>query len=146
MIKELANSLIDQRVIDISKGFPVADGDEYLQLALDLFKLGVHRIPIIGVRAESSIVTLMLISTDVQEHAQLGEEIDLDPSHIAYLEGYPFNDVDLFLFYLKILTTQREAYQRVGQGSDFYAPPLRREGIKELSSIFANIAVFHNLK
>ena len=144
MSKELAKSLLEQRVIDISQSFPVANGDEYLELALELFKAGVYRIPIIGTKVGSSITSLILVSNDIQEHAQLGREIALDPNQIAYtasIEGYPFNDTDPFLFYLKILSTNDLAYQRIGRGSDFYPQSLSQLGIKELSRIFVNIGV-----
>ncbi|MDH5533599.1 MAG: hypothetical protein OEX81_04190 [Candidatus Pacebacteria bacterium] len=147
MAKELPDSLLKQRVIDISEGFPVNNGDEYLKLAWSLFKAGVYRIPIIGVKIGSNVTTLMLISNVVQEHAQLGKEIDLDPKKIVYtasLEGYPFNDRDPFFFYLTILSSKDNAYQRVGTGSDYYAPALTGQGIELLSKIFTKVGLFEN--
>jgi hypothetical protein len=145
MSEKLARKLIEQRVVDITDQFPVSDGDEYIKLALDLFYAGVYRIPIIGTKVGSNIVSLMLVSADIQEHAQLGKEIKLDQPQIAYtasIEGFPFNDTDPFLFYLQILTENEDRYQRFGEGSDFYSPSLNSQGLDELSRIFAHLGVF----
>ena len=149
MSKEVAESMLKQRVIDITKTFPAQDGDKYLELAWNLFRAGVYRIPIIGIKDGSSITTLMLVSNKIQEHAQLGQEIGINPSGISYtasIEGLPSDDPDPSLFYLKIISTKNEAYQRFGTGSDFYSPPLTGEGIKELSRIFINIGVIYKFK
>jgi len=145
MTEKYSKRLIDDRIINITEGYPVDSGDDYIKLSLDLFRAGVYRIPIIGTKVGSNIITLMLISTDIQEHAQLGKEIELNPSDIVYtssIEGLPSNDIDPFAFYLHILASNEDIHQRFGRGSDYYSPSLNNEGLKELTRIFAHIGSF----
>lgn len=146
MVEKLASRLIDERIINISETFPAVNGDQYLELAFALFKAGIYRMPIIGTSIGSSTVSLMLVSNDIQEHAQLGKEADIDPEQIVYtssIEGLPTKNPDPFLFYLKVLTSGQDTYQRIGRGSDHYSPSLNKDGMKELTRILAQVGVFN---
>ncbi|MCL4208204.1 hypothetical protein KJZ63_01045 [Patescibacteria group bacterium] len=146
--KELAKNLLDQRIIDISDGFPVVTPEDYMDLASVLFHAGVFRVPIVGFKTVEQITTLALVSTEIQEHRELAKIAQLDKTKILFtasLEGYPFSDFDPFYAYLKIILSKGEVYQRVGRGSDYFSPPLSGVGVGELSRIFAKIGTLMNV-
>ncbi len=146
--KEIVNSLLDQKIVDISGQFPVYSPEDYMDLANALFHAGVFRIPIVGIKTVDQIASLALFSSGIQEHRELAKLSKIDLGQIVYtasLEGYPFSDFDPFYAYLKITLSNNEAYQRMGRGSDYFSAQLSQEGIDELSRIFGKIGVLVNV-
>lgn len=147
--KELAQTLIEQKVVDISSQYPVVDARAYLELALALFQAGVFRIPIIGIKEVERLATYALFSNGVQEHHQLAILAGFKKEEMVYtasLEGYPFSDFDPFYAYLEVAApNEAKVYQRLGRGSDYFPAQLSQIGIDELARIFTMIGTLKNV-
>lgn len=147
--KELAQTLVGQKIVDISSRYPATDAEAYLELALALFQAGVFRIPIIGIKEVERLATYALFSNGIQEHHQLAQLAGFKKEDMAYtasLEGYPFSDFDPFYAYLEVTADDgKTAYQRLGRGSDYFPAQLSQIGIDELIKIFAKIGTLKNV-